>query len=106
VTAPGFVQVATDGSGKRVDNVAVTLPSGTVVTNADGTTTTLTADTVVYRQGVHLVDPDDVNARQNIGGENGRGAAGTHDRSVVLALQEMHGTLKELLDELREFVHS
>lgn len=52
----GYVGVAADGAGKKVDNTALTLPSGTVVLNADGSTSTLASDTVVYRQRIVLGD--------------------------------------------------
>lgn len=44
------------GTGKRIGNAVVTLPAGTVLTNADGTTTTLAADTPVFLQRVVLAD--------------------------------------------------
>lgn len=55
----GFVQVAVDSTGKRIANFAVTLPAGTVVTNADGSTTTLAVDTPVFLQRVVIGDPSD-----------------------------------------------
>jgi hypothetical protein len=51
-----YVQVAADGAGKRIDNATLKLPIGTVVLNADGTETTLAAETVVYRQRVVIGD--------------------------------------------------
>lgn len=44
-------------SGKRISNAVVMLPAGTVLTNADGTTTTLSVDTPVFLQRVVIGDP-------------------------------------------------
>jgi hypothetical protein len=52
----GIVQQPKDGEGKSVANFVVTLPAGSYVRNADGTSTKLTADTPVYVQQVALVD--------------------------------------------------
>jgi hypothetical protein len=52
VQGPGDI-----GTGKRIGNAVVTLPAGTVLTNADGTTTTLASDTPVFLQRVVLGDP-------------------------------------------------
>lgn len=53
----GFVQGPPDiGGGKRIANIVVTLPAGSAVTNADGSTTALTTDTQVYIQRVTLAD--------------------------------------------------
>ena len=53
----GFIQGPPDiGTGKRIANLTVTLPAGTQVVNADGSTTTLAADAVVYIQKVALSD--------------------------------------------------
>lgn len=56
--APAFVQVATDGAGRRISNVAMTLPAGTLVTNTDGTTTQLANPVTVFLQRVVLANKD------------------------------------------------
>lgn len=45
-------------SGKRISNLVITLPAGTILTNADGTTTTLASDTPAFLQRVVLGDPE------------------------------------------------
>jgi hypothetical protein len=52
VTTPGYIQVPTDSTGKKIASIAVTLVPGTVVINQDGTQTTLVANTVVYAQAM------------------------------------------------------
>jgi hypothetical protein len=54
----GQIRVAVDGAGGRIDNSAVTIPAGTTVYLADGTTAVLSADTTFYRQRVVLADPE------------------------------------------------
>jgi hypothetical protein len=56
MTAPGYIQLAADGSGKRVANFAVALPAGTLVTDGDGNQTVLSAATTVFVQRVALTD--------------------------------------------------
>jgi hypothetical protein len=102
MSAESYVQVATDGPGKRVDAYAVTLPAGSIVTNADGTTTTLTADTVVYRQGVAIADPSCPGPVARVTGEAGRGAVGARDGDLLGELASMHVTLRAIHELLLE----
>lgn len=51
-----FVQVAPDSSGKRLAMIQALLRAGTPVLNADGTVTTLAADTTVYIEKVVITD--------------------------------------------------
>lgn len=80
--AEGLVQVPIDSSGKRIEALAVTVPEGTVVTNSDGTTTTLTASTVFYRQVVAIGDPSDASFAA-VRGDSGRGALNVEDKNVA-----------------------
>lgn len=57
--AEGFVQVAPDSSGKAIDNDVVTVPAGTVVTAADGSTSVLSAPAYYFRQRIVNADPND-----------------------------------------------
>jgi len=53
----GFVQGPPDiSTGKKIANLVATLPAGTPVINADGTTTTLAAAANVFIQKVALAD--------------------------------------------------
>jgi hypothetical protein len=52
----GYVQLAADGSGRRVANYAVKVPAGTVVLDASGTASALAAETTVFLQRVALSD--------------------------------------------------
>lgn len=55
--AKGFVKGPPDiGGGKSISNLAVVVPAGTVVTNSDGSVSTLTADATFYIQKVALSD--------------------------------------------------
>jgi hypothetical protein len=56
VATEGYVQVAVDSTGKRIGNFAVVLPVGTLVSDADGTQTALSAATTVFVQRVALTD--------------------------------------------------
>jgi len=57
----GFIQLYPDGNatGKQLDSDVVQLPAGTIITNLDGTTTTLTAPAYYYRERVVNADPVD-----------------------------------------------
>jgi GTPase involved in cell partitioning and DNA repair len=92
--ADGFVQVAADGSGKSVDNAAITVPAGTVVTGSDGTKTTLSADATYYRQRVVIGDPSAQGGGVTVRGEVDRGALSI-DSEVVAQLQSINDTLNE-----------
>lgn len=92
--ADGFVQVAADGSGKSIDQAAVTVPAGTVVTGSDGTKTTLTADAIYYRQRVVIGDPSEQGGSVSVRGEVDRGALSI-DGEVVAQLRSINDTLDE-----------
>lgn len=93
----GFVQGPPDvGTGKRIGNAVVTLPAGTVVTNYDGTSTTLSVDTQVYLQKVVLADPETL-ASASVSGESGRGAVGVELDSSEQRLESIDASLKEII---------
>jgi hypothetical protein len=52
----GYVQVATDGSGKRMANLTVALPVGTIVTDGSGNQTVLSSATTVFLEKVIIAD--------------------------------------------------
>jgi hypothetical protein len=56
VATNGYAQVAPDSTGKRIANFAIVLPVGTLVSDADGTQTALSAATTVFVQRVALTD--------------------------------------------------
>lgn len=97
----GFVQGPPDVStGKRIGNSVVTLPAGTVVTNYDGTTTTLSVDTQVYLQRVVLADPETL-ASASVSGETGRGALAVELEASEQRFSSIDKTLKDILDLLK-----
>lgn len=55
MSSEGFIQVALDGAGKKMASYAVNLPIGTIISNADGTTTILDSEATVYLEKVVLV---------------------------------------------------
>jgi hypothetical protein len=54
--AAGHIQLQPDSTGKRVGNVPVRLPVGTIVVDGDGVETALTTATTVFLQRVVLTD--------------------------------------------------
>lgn len=76
----GYVQVATDGTGKKVDNADLTRDDGTEV----------------YRQRVVL--GSDENPRQQV---QVRGEAG--DVALMVEAKEL-GEIKEILSEIRDLL--
>lgn len=78
-------------SGKRISNAVVMLPAGTVLTNADGTTTTLAVDTPVFLQRIVLSDP--LTAQ----GAEVRSAKLQVQDSALDTLERIAGTLEEIL---------
>lgn len=99
MSAEGYVQVAADGAGKKIDAAAVTVPLGTVITASDGTTSTLTSDTVYYRQSVVLGDPERSGALAGIEGETGRGQLRVGNADTA-TLESIDKTLQEIRDML------
>jgi hypothetical protein len=92
----GYVQVAPDSTGKSVDNAAITVPAGTLITGSDGTKTALTADAIYYRQRVVISDPENRAAGGvSVRGEVGQGAL-TMDADVIGLLRAIHETLNEI----------
>lgn len=77
----GYVQVATDGSGKKVDNAALTRDDGTVA----------------YRQRVVLGSDDNPRQQVALGGETGRGYIMVDSK----AFDEMLEVLIEIRNLLR-----
>ena len=82
-----YVQVATDGSGKKIDNAALTRE-----VPFDGST----ADTV-YRQRVVLGSDEDPSQQVRVSGE--AGAAVLHVDTKILG--EIHAVLVDIRDMLR-----
>lgn len=97
MSTQGYVQVATDSTGKRIDNVAITVPSGTFVTSGDGTVSPLTSDVIVFRQSTTIGDPENLSQRANVTGEVGRGTILVESRQ----LDEISKTLSEILEFLQ-----
>lgn len=97
----GFVQGPPDiSTGKRISSASVTLPAGTVVTNYDGTTTTLLVDTVVYLQRVVFSDPETLTSAA-VSGESGRGKIGVEASGDEQRLASIDESLKEILALLK-----
>lgn len=97
MSTQAYVQVATDGSGKRIDNTAILVPSGTIVTDASGVESALTGDIVVFRQTTTIGDPENINQRANVTGEVGRG-------TIMVETKQLDEISKTLTDIL-EFLH-
>lgn len=97
----GTIQGPPDiSTGKRISNAVVMLPAGTVLTNADGTTTTLAADTPAYLQRVVIGDVETL-ASASVSGEAGRGALGVELASGETRLESIDATLREILNLLK-----
>lgn len=92
--AEGYVQGATDGTGKKVEARAITVPAGTQITDSDGTITTLTADAVYYRQVTAIAD-EDSGTVASVYGETDRGALSV-DAESLGHLEAIHETLREI----------
>jgi hypothetical protein len=93
--ADGFVQVAVDGSGKSIDQSAITVPAGTVVVGSDGTKTTLAADAIYYRQRVVIGDPLSASGGAGVRGEVDRGVLMV-DGSSLSILESIDQSLQEI----------
>lgn len=90
--ADAYVQVATDGAGKRIANFPVTLPVGTIVVDADGTQTALSAATTVYLQRVVLTDTRGV-AVDRFFDEDWQSKMLDEQRCIRRLLQKLNGDL-------------
>ena len=86
----GYVQVATDGSGKKIDNAELTRENST----ASGA---YVAGATVYRQRVALGSDENPRLQMAVEGEAGRGAA----RVTVPELDAVVERLDEILAVLR-----
>lgn len=96
----GTIQGPQDiGTGKRIGNAVVTLPAGTVLTNADGTITTLANDTPVFLQRVVIGDSETL-ASASVSGESGRGAMAIRLDGDAGKLASIEETLKRIEDLL------
>lgn len=95
MSAEGYVQVPADSAGRRVESLAVTIPAGTVVTGADGTLTTLTADTVLFRQVTVIGDPNAKGVYAAVRGEDDRGALAVDGPSFQL-LEKIERQLRSI----------
>lgn len=76
----GYVQVATDGSGKKVDNAQLTRDDGTIIT----------------RQRVVISSDDNPRQQVEVRGEAGHGALQTEDRvlgEILLVLTDIRDML-------------
>jgi hypothetical protein len=99
----GYVQVAPDSTGKRIDNSPIVLPAGTVIVNSDGTKTTLAVDTIVYRQRTVIADPSNPTAMAAVLLNNP--AAGEYGLVVLPSGDDMnttHELLYLILQELKQ----
>lgn len=98
----GYVQVAQDSTGKRIDNSTLTLPAGTVVIGADGTPITLDVATTVYRQRVVIGDPSDPTLLAGV--ELNRASVGDYGLVVLprgAEINTTHELLYQILLELQ-----
>lgn len=75
-----FVQLATEGSGKKMDNAVVTRDDGTVV----------------YRERISIASDDNSRIQVEVRGESGQAALRVNGEVVEL-LNEMNHTLKMIL---------
>lgn len=85
-----YVQVATDGSGKKIDNVVQTREKPDIARDAT------TGDTV-YSQVVVLGNPESTTNRVILVGEDGRAAVPINSESLA----RIEGLLEEIRDVLR-----
>lgn len=99
--AEGYAQIAPDSTGKLIDLSAIVFPAGTVFRAADGTLSTLTADTTYYRQNIVIADPSNPSALAAVsGGEADRGALNVENRSIAI-LESIDETLQEIASYLK-----
>jgi hypothetical protein len=97
--AEGYIQVPTDGSGKKVDVNAVFVPAGTVITNSDGTTTTLSVDAIYYRQVTAIGDGSAFGLVASVRGEAGK-ASLEISSDALRVLERIDQHLEEIHDLL------
>lgn len=91
-----YTQIQTDGSGRKIESLPITVPAGTYVTNTDGTQTKLTSDIVVFRQGMVIADPSNPGQFAEVSGEDGRGKLAVGG-DVVRTLENIHQSLEQIL---------
>jgi hypothetical protein len=84
------VQVATDGSGKKVDNAALTREPATQGGTGD----------TVYRQRVVLADDENARLQVRVQGEAGDGALQVEAKT----LSDIHGELVQIRELLQLLV--
>ena len=82
-----YVQVATDGSGKKMDNAALTRDDGTVV----------------YRERVVIASDEDPGVEAKVDGEDGRGKLSVTDRESA---DDIFTVLCEIRDMLKIFLEA
>lgn len=80
-----FVQVATDGSGKKIDNSVVTRAPVDPARDA-------TQGDTVYRQRIVLASDDDDRQTLNLSGETGRETVPVNSET----LEKIHATLERI----------
>jgi hypothetical protein len=84
-----FVQVATDGTGKKIDNAALTREPADPARDA-------TQGDTVYRQRVVIASDDDESQTIKLHGEVGREAIPVDSNT----LEKIHATLEQIKDLL------
>lgn len=86
----GYVQVAVDGVGKKIDNAELTRAPETPGATGD----------VVYRQRVVIASDENPQIQAEVAGESGRGElhVRSHDTDAIIEkLDEIVGILRMLL---------
>lgn len=90
-----YVQVAADGSGKKIDNSVVTREP------ADPAWSATQGDTV-YRQRIVIASDDNENQTMSLHGESGREALPVDSDT----LEKIHATLEQIKDLLILAIHT
>lgn len=90
-----FTKLPPQSTGRQIDLMPVTLPAGTVIVAEDGTQSTLSADTIVYRQVVSIGDPA-TGSVATVRGTGEHASLLVRDDSLN-RLMEIDNTLKEIL---------
>jgi hypothetical protein len=99
-----YVQVAADATGgKRIANFAVTLPAGTLVTDADGVQTALSVETTVFVQRTAVSDPATGVAAQ-VSGEADRGRLNVGAEDIVQSNAQLIQRLDALIQLLTHVI--
>ena len=86
----GYVQVATDGTGKKIDNAELTREPETAGSTAD----------TVYRQRIVVSDDENPRLQAKLRGEAGNGSLQVDART----LSDIHGELVQIREILQLLV--